>query len=140
MKLFLAVIFSVSMIPQTGFSATKTDALTVLKHLDVTTFLSSFGPKHFPKGTLLKDTGDYVFSQEKDWADATRKDGSWTYSLRIISENEKEIIACFVDDAHIGSYFSTSPFLIKKTKNAQAYSVIELDHDVEGCELNPKDQ
>ncbi|KAA3667681.1 bacteriocin immunity protein [Pectobacterium carotovorum] len=140
MKLLLAVIFSVLMIPQTGFSATQTDALTVLKHLDVTTFRSSFGPKHFPKGTLLKDTDDYVFSQENDWADAARKDGSWTYSLRIISENEKEIIACFVDDAHIGSYFATSPFLIKKTKNAQAYSVIELEHDVEGCELNPKDQ
>ncbi|GKW09576.1 MULTISPECIES: bacteriocin immunity protein [Pectobacterium] len=140
MKLLLAVIFSVLMIPQTGFSATQTDALTVLKHLDVTTFRSSFGPKHFPKGTLLKDTGDYVFSQENDWADAARKDGSWTYSLRIISENEKEIIVCFVDDAHIGSYFSRKPFLIKKTKNAQAYSVIEPDHDVEGCELNPKDQ
>ncbi|MEQ9971539.1 bacteriocin immunity protein [Pectobacterium carotovorum] len=140
MKLLLAVIFSVLMIPQTGFSATQTDALTVLKHLDVTTFRSSFGPKHFPKGTLLKDTGDYVFSQENGWADAARKDGSWTYSLRIISENEKEIIVCFVDDAHIGSYFATSPFLIKKTKNAQAYSVIEPDHDVEGCELNPKDQ
>lgn len=140
MKLLLAVIFSVLMIPQTGFSATQTDALTVLKHLDVTTFRSSFGPRHFPKGTLLKDTDDYVFSQENDWADAARKDGSWTYSLRIISENEKEIIACFVDDAHIGSYFATSPFLIKKTKNAQAYSVIELEHDVEGCELNPKDQ
>ncbi|WDF98037.1 bacteriocin immunity protein [Pectobacterium carotovorum subsp. carotovorum] len=140
MKLLLAVIFSVLMIPQTGFSATQTDALTVLKHLDVTTFRSSFGPRHFPKGTLLKDTSDYVFSQENDWAEATEKDGSWTYSLRIISENEKEIIACFVDDAHIGSYFATSPFLIKKTKNAQAYSVIELEHDVEGCELNPKDQ
>ncbi|MFJ5319631.1 bacteriocin immunity protein [Pectobacterium versatile] len=140
MKLFLAVIFSVLMIPQTGFSATQTDALTVLKHLDVTTFRSSFGPRHFPKGTLLKDTSDYVFSQEKDWADATEKDGSWTYSLRIISENEKEIIACFVDDAHIGSYFSRKPFLINKTKNTQAYSVIEPDHDVEGCELNPKDQ
>jgi hypothetical protein len=140
MKLFLAVIFSALMIPQIGFSATKTDALTLLKHLDVTTFRSSFGPKHFPKGTLLKDTGDYEFSQEKDRADATEKDGSWIYSLTIISENEKEIIACFVDDAQIGSYFSTSPFLIKKTKNAQAYSVIELDHDVEGCALNPKDQ
>ncbi|MBA0177626.1 bacteriocin immunity protein [Pectobacterium carotovorum] len=140
MKLLLAVIFSVLMIPQTSFSATKTDVLTLLKHLDVTTFRSSFGPKHFPKGTLLKDTGDYVFSQENDWAEATEKDGSWTYSLRIISENEKEIIVCFVDDAHIGSYFATSPFLIKKTKNAQAYSVIELEHDVEGCELNPKDQ
>ncbi|QRN33386.1 bacteriocin immunity protein [Pectobacterium brasiliense] len=140
MKLFLAVIFSVLMIPQTGFSATKTDALTLLKHLDVTTFRSSFGPKHFPKGTLLKDTGDYVFSQEKDRAEATDTDGSWTYSLRIISENEKEIIACFVDDANIGSYFSTSPFLIKKTENAQSYSVIELEHDVEGCELYPKDQ
>ncbi|GKW05052.1 bacteriocin immunity protein [Pectobacterium carotovorum] len=140
MKLFLAVIFSVLMIPQTGFSATKTDALTVLKHLDVTTFRSSFGPKHFPKGTLLKDTGDYVFSQENDWADATEKDGSWTYSLRIISENEKEVIACFVDDAHIGSYFSRKPFLIKKTKNTQAYSVIEPDRNVEGCELYPKDQ
>ncbi|KGA31034.1 bacteriocin immunity protein [Pectobacterium odoriferum] len=140
MKLLLAVIFSVLMIPQTSFSATKTDVLTLLKHLDVTTFRSSFGPKHFPKGTLLKDTSDYVFSQEKGWADATEKDGSWTYSLRIISENEKEIIACFVDDAHIGSYFSRKPFLIKKTKNTQAYSVIEPDHDVEGCELNPKDQ
>ncbi|MEI7311551.1 bacteriocin immunity protein [Pectobacterium carotovorum] len=140
MKLLLAVIFSVLMIPQTGFSATQTDALTVLKHLDVTTFRSSFGPRHFPKGTLLKDTSDYVFSQENDWAEATEKDGSWTSSLRIISENEKEIIACFVDDAQIGSYFATSPFLIKKTKNAQAYSVIELEHDVEGCELNPKDQ
>ncbi|POD91409.1 bacteriocin immunity protein [Pectobacterium odoriferum] len=140
MKLFLAVIFSVLMIPQIGFSATKTDALTVLKHLDVTTFRSSFGPKHFPKGTLLKDTGDYVFSQENDWADATEKDGSWTYSLRIISENEKEVIACFVDDAHIGSYFSRKPFLIKKTKNTQAYSVIEPDRNVEGCELYPKDQ
>ncbi|POD99685.1 bacteriocin immunity protein [Pectobacterium odoriferum] len=140
MKLLLAVIFSVLMIPQTSFSATKTDVLTLLKHLDVTTFRSSFGPKHFPKGTLLKDTSDYVFSQEKGWADATEKDGSWTYSLRIISENEKEIIACFVDDAHIGSYFSRKPFLIKKTKNTQAYSVIEPDHDVEGCEFNPKDQ
>ncbi|MDY4372193.1 bacteriocin immunity protein [Pectobacterium carotovorum] len=140
MKLLLAVIFSVLMIPQTGFSATKTDALTVLKHLDVTTFRSSFGPRHFPKGTLLKDTSDYVFRQENDWAEATEKDGSWRYSLRIISENEKEIIACFVDDAQIGSYFATSPFLIKKTKNAQAYSVIELEHDVKGCELNPKDQ
>ncbi|KGA39543.1 bacteriocin immunity protein [Pectobacterium odoriferum] len=140
MKLFLAVIFSVLIMPQTGFSATKTDALTVLKHLDVTTFRSSFGPRHFPKGTLLKDTSDYVFSQEKGWADATEKDGSWTYSLRIISENEKEIIVCFVDDAHIGSYFSRKPFLIKKMKNAQAYSVIEPDHDVKGCELNPKDQ
>ncbi|MBA5238296.1 bacteriocin immunity protein [Pectobacterium aroidearum] len=140
MKLFLAVIFSALMIPQIGFSATKTDALTLLKHLDVTTFRSSFGPKHFPKGTLLKNTGDYEFSQEKGRADATEKDGSWIYSLTIISENEKEIIACFVDDAQIGSYFSTSPFLIKKTKNAQAYSVIELDHDVEGCVLNPKDQ
>ncbi|MEI7210477.1 bacteriocin immunity protein [Pectobacterium carotovorum] len=117
MKLLLAVIFSVLMIPQTGFSATQTDVLT-----------------------LLKDTGDYVFSQENDWAEATEKDGSWTYSLRIISENEKEIIVCFVDDAHIGSYFSRKPFLIKKTKNAQAYSVIEPDHDVKGCELNPKDQ
>ncbi|WP_255434030.1 hypothetical protein [Pectobacterium sp. CFBP8739] len=48
MKLFWAVFFSVLMIPQTGFSATKTDALTLLKHLDVTTFRSSFGPKHFP--------------------------------------------------------------------------------------------
>ncbi|WP_224653593.1 bacteriocin immunity protein [Pectobacterium versatile] len=133
------MIFSVLMIPQTGFSATQTDALTVLKHLDVTTFRSSFGPRHFPKGTLLKDTSDYVFSQENDWAEATEKDGSWTYSLRIISENEKEIIACFVDDAHIGSYFSRKPFLIKKTKNTQVYSVIEPDHDVEGCELNPKD-
>lgn len=140
MKLLLAVIFSVLMIPQTGFSATQTDVLTVLKHLDVTTFRSSFGPRHFPKGTLLKDTSDYVFSQENDWAEATEKDGSWTYSLRIISENEKEIIACFVDDAHIGSYFSRKPFLIKKTKNTQAYSVIEPDHDVKGCELNPKDQ
>ncbi|GKX44609.1 hypothetical protein SOASR015_36430 [Pectobacterium carotovorum subsp. carotovorum] len=112
----------------------------MLKHLDVTTFRSSFGPKHFPKGTLLKDTGDYVFSQENGWADATEKDGSWTYSLRIISENEKEVIACFVDDAHIGSYFSRKPFLIKKTKNTQAYSVIEPDRNVEGCELYPKDQ
>ncbi|AIA72197.1 putative bacteriocin immunity protein [Pectobacterium atrosepticum SCRI1043] len=140
MKLFLAVIFSVLMIPQTSFSATKTDAVTLLKHLDVTTFRSSFGPKHFPKGTLLKDTGEYVFSQEKDWAEATETDGSWTYSLRIVSENEKEIIACFVDDAHVGSYFSTSPFLIKKTGNSQAYSAIKLDHDVEGCEVNPKNQ
>ncbi|MDX6917648.1 bacteriocin immunity protein [Pectobacterium carotovorum] len=136
MKLLLAVIFSVSIIPQTGFSATKTDALTVLKHLDVTTFLSSFGPKHFPKGTLLKDTGDYVFSQEKDWAEATDTDGSWTYSLRIISENEKEITVCFVDDALVGSYFSMNPFLIKKTKNAQSYSMTELEPGTGGCALS----
>ncbi|RUR90158.1 bacteriocin immunity protein [Pectobacterium polaris] len=136
MKLFLAVIFSVSMIPQTGFSATKTDALTVLKHLDVTTFRSSFGPRHFPKGTLLKDTSDYVFSQKEDWAEATETDGSWTYSLRIISENEKEIIACFVDDAQIGSYFSMNPFLIKKTKNIQSYSMTKLEPGTGGCALS----
>ncbi|MEQ9919455.1 bacteriocin immunity protein [Pectobacterium brasiliense] len=136
MKLFLAVIFSVLMIPQTGFSATKTDALTLLKHLDVTTFRSSFGPRHFPKGTLLKDTSDYVFSQEKDWAEATEKDGSWTYSLRIISENEKEITVCFVDDAHVGSYFSMNPFLIKKTKNTQSYSMTKLEPGTGGCALS----
>lgn len=140
MKLFLVVIFSVLMMPMTGFSATKTDALMLLKHLDVGTFRSSLGPRHFPKRTLLKDTGDYVFSQEKGWAEATEKESRWTYSLRIVSENEKEIIACFMDDAHVGSYFTTTPFLIKKTKNAQAYSVVEFDHDVEGCALTPKEQ
>lgn len=140
MKPCWAVIFSLLIIPQTSFSGTQVDALTLLKHLDVTTFLSSFGPKHFPKGTRLKDTGDYQFSQEKDWADATLKDGSWTYSLRIMSENEQAFIVCFVDDARAGSYFSIHPFLIKKTKNTQAYTVIELDHDVEGCAHNPKGQ
>ncbi|MFJ5472157.1 bacteriocin immunity protein [Pectobacterium carotovorum] len=136
MKPLLAVIFSVLMIPQTGFSATQTDALTVLKHLDVTTFRSSFGPRHFPKGTQLKDTSDYVFSQENDWAEATEKDGSWTYSLRIISENEKEITVCFVDDAHAGSYFSMNPFLIKKTKNTQSYSMTKLEPGTGGCALS----
>lgn len=55
------------------------------------------------------------------------------YVRQIISENEKEIIACSVDGAHIGSYFLTSPFLIKKTKNVQVYSLIEIDRYVEGC-------
>ncbi|WP_409161170.1 hypothetical protein [Pectobacterium sp. B2J-2] len=68
--------FFLLMIPQTSFSAAKTDALMLLKHLDVTIFFSSFGLKHFRKGRLLKDIGDYVFSQEDNRAEAMEKDRS----------------------------------------------------------------
>ncbi|EBR8158658.1 hypothetical protein DOA20_26460 [Salmonella enterica subsp. enterica serovar Newport] len=120
----------------------------VFLNLDVTSFPSSMGPKHFPGGTTMKETFKYFgipeVSSDKNTvtiffpdnpSDVDYKNSGWEYTLRILSvDKNKKITACYTDICHGEcTYAVTQPVSIEKRKSkyivTQAY-----DKSIDGCE------
>lgn len=109
-------------------------ALDVLKKIDVSSFRSSLGPKHYPKGTALEKTEFTLFSTTPDTTGAyytTDQAHSFKYSVSIINKNQNSIDICFGDYALMGTAKSNTPLRVEKNNHGMyevKQELAESDH------------
>ena len=77
-------------------------ALQVIRHLDVTTFRNSIGPRRQTNKHSLADYGFTDLRLSKRGADIYESDGRWMMGFSIILSSPKFINLCWVDRA-VGS-------------------------------------
>ncbi|EIY0670665.1 hypothetical protein MMC72_004965 [Salmonella enterica] len=106
----------------------------VFLNLDMTSFPSSMGPKHFPDGTTMREVFKYFnsgvlrkcnkkncvevfFPDDINKKNYTDEDTGWIYDLTILSVDNKNISACFIDYCKSNcSYLVVQPLNIREKK------------------------
>lgn len=95
----------------------------VIKHLDLTTFPNSVGPRRMPGKTTFADYGFVRVEKTVNGAKLVRDDKGWTMGFTIISAGPKSLRICFYDqglarpgDIRAPSYNATSALLVSKSR------------------------
>ena len=112
----------------------KDIASYVVKHLDVTTFRSSIGPRRETGKTAFSDYGFKIISITPLTAELKSEELNWAMQIRVLRHTASSITICFHDVAENGgSYNAQSCLRLREAPNSDKLIAVESDVKDERC-------
>jgi hypothetical protein len=111
-SLFSLLLAMLGLVAASARAAELTDATSVLRKLDLSSFANSTGPRRGP-GKKTPEQYGFTRSEVTDGVSLLAEaGGDWSLRLRILRQRPGRLLVCFEDKAHNGGSYDAQSLLL----------------------------
>lgn len=131
--------------PAWAVQAPSEDVRALVRHLDMTSFPNSIGPRREPDRHHFADYGFTRISWKADGAELELEDRSWLMSVKVLARHGRQLEVCLVDRALAapGAMFGDSYHVVAALRvamsDADRWRAEKVHRGLPGCINDPPD-